>query len=75
MMGSEELRLAQKDGGPPATLVAGSAPGESGISVLRVRFRGGAHFNVIVRQHLVCFASPVRIECRMAGRTFGTTRP
>jgi len=68
MMGSGALRLAQADGGLPTTLAAGSAPGESGVSVLRVRFRGGAHFNVIARQHLVCFVSQVRIECRMAGR-------
>jgi AraC family transcriptional regulator len=70
MMGRGELRLAQKDGGPPTTLIAGSAPGESGVSVLSMRFRGGAHFNVIARQHLVCFVSQVRIQCRMAGRTF-----
>jgi AraC family transcriptional regulator len=73
--GSEELRLAQEDGGPPSTLVAGSAPGESGVSVLHVRFRGGAYFNVNARQHLVCFVSPVRIECRMAGRTFQHDAP
>jgi AraC family transcriptional regulator len=75
MMGRDELRLAQKDGGPPTTLVAGSAPGESGVSVLRVRFRGGAHFNVIARQHLVCFVSRVRVECRIAGRTFRHDTP
>jgi hypothetical protein len=65
----------KKDGGPPTTLVIGSAPGESGVSVLRVRFRGGAHFEVIARQHLVCFVSPVRIECRMAGRTLRHDAP
>jgi hypothetical protein len=27
-----QLRLAQKDGGPPTTLAAGSVPGESGVS-------------------------------------------
>jgi AraC family transcriptional regulator len=70
MMGSGELRLAQADGGLPTTLGAGSAPGESGVSVLSVRFRGGAHFNVIARQHLVCFVSRVSIHCRMAGRRF-----
>lgn len=75
LMGREELRLAQADGGLPTTLAAGSAPGESGVSVLRVRFRGGAHFNVIARQHLVCFVSRVRIQCRMAGRTFRHDAP
>lgn len=68
MLGTGELRLAQEDGGPPMTLAAGSAPGESGVAVLRVRFRGGAHLSVITRQHLVCFVSQVRIECRMADR-------
>jgi hypothetical protein len=63
MMGRDELRLAQKDGGPPTTLVAGCAPGESGVSVLRVRFRGGAHFNVIARQHLVCYLSKAESDC------------
>ena len=70
MMGLGELRMAQADGGLPATLAAGSAPGESGVSILSVRFRGGAHFTATVQQHLVCFQmSPqVRLDCRMAGR-------
>jgi AraC family transcriptional regulator len=63
-----ELRLAQEDGGPPTTLAAGSAPGESGVSVLGVRFRGGAHVDMKAGRHLVCFVSQVHIECRMAGR-------
>ena len=37
------VRMAQQDGGPPTTLAAGSAPGESGVSVLSVRFDGGMH--------------------------------
>jgi hypothetical protein len=49
-------------------LAAGSAPGESGVSVLGVRFRGGAHVDVKAGQHLVCFVSQVHIQCRMAGR-------
>jgi hypothetical protein len=68
MLGTGELRLAQQDGGLPTTLATGSAPGESGVSVLSVRFRGGAHLSVTTRQHLVCFVSQVRIECYMAGR-------
>ena len=35
--------MAQQDGGAPTTLAAGSAPGESGVSVLTVRFDGGMH--------------------------------
>jgi len=68
MLTSGELRLAQEDGGPPTTLADGSAPGESGVSVLGVRFRGGAHVGMKAGQHLVCFVSQVHIECRMAGR-------
>jgi AraC family transcriptional regulator len=68
MLTPGELRLAQQDGGPPTTLAAGSAPGESGVSVLGVRFRGGAHVDMNAGQHLVCFVSQVHIECRMAGR-------
>jgi AraC family transcriptional regulator len=75
MMEANELCLAQQDGGPPTTLAAGSAPGESGVSILSVRFRGGAFFNVNARRHLVCFVSPVRIECRMGGRTFQHDAP
>ncbi len=68
--GIGELYLAQEDGGLPTTLAAGSAPGESGVSVLSVRFRGSAHFNATPRWHLIWFqTSPqVRFECRIAGR-------
>jgi hypothetical protein len=37
------VRMEQQDGGAPTTLAAGSAPGESGVSVLSVRFDGGMH--------------------------------
>lgn len=67
MLTAGELRMAQEDGKPPTTLAAGSAPGESGVSVLGVRFRDGAHIDVKAGQHLVCFVSQVHIECRMAG--------
>jgi AraC family transcriptional regulator len=70
MLGTGELHLAQEDGGAPTTLAAGSAPGESGVSVLRVWFQGGAHFNATPRQHLIWFQmSPqARFACRIAGR-------
>jgi hypothetical protein len=68
-IGTSEVYLAQEDGGLPLTLAAGSAPGESGVYVLRVKFRDGMHFNATPRQHLVWFQlSNVRIECRRAGR-------
>jgi AraC family transcriptional regulator len=71
MLDIGELNLAQADGGPPTTLAAGSAPGESGVAVLGIRFRGGAHFSATPRQHLVCFQmSPrARLDCRTADRT------
>jgi AraC family transcriptional regulator len=66
-----EIRCAQKDGSPPAILTAVSPPGESGVSVLRMRFRRGAHFSATIRHHLICFQlSPdLSLQCRMAGRT------
>jgi AraC family transcriptional regulator len=70
IIASGELRMAQKDGGWPTILANGSAPGESGVSVLNLRFQDGAHFSATPRQHLVWFqVSPqTRIECRIAGR-------
>jgi len=64
------LRLAQQDGGAPTTLAAGSAPGESGVSVLNFRFDGGMHLLATgARCHCICFQmSQVRVEKRMAGR-------
>ena len=38
MLETSKLYLAQEDGGLATTLAAGSAPGESGVSVLSVRF-------------------------------------
>jgi AraC family transcriptional regulator len=65
-----KLYLAQEDGGSPTTLAAGSAAGESGVSVLSLRFRGGAHFSATPRQHLIWFqmSSQVRFQCRIGGR-------
>jgi AraC family transcriptional regulator len=67
--------LVQADGESPTTLVAGSAPGESGVSVVSLRFRGGLHFSATPHQHLIWFASPVRIDCRIAGRTLAHEAP
>jgi len=66
-----QLQLVQGDGGPPTTVAAGSAPGESGISVLGMRFRDSAHLGGTSRRHLVCFQlSPqARFHCRIADRT------
>jgi AraC family transcriptional regulator len=61
--------MAQKDGGLPALCAAGVAPGESGVSVLGLKFDRGVHFNAVPRQHLVWFQlSDVHMACRRAGR-------
>lgn len=77
MMGLGDLALAQPDGSDPTTMVAGSAPGESGVAIYRLWFQGGIHFRATPRQHLVCFQiSPmVRLDCRMAGRTLRHEAP
>jgi len=63
-----EVYAAQADGGLPTTLVAGSAPGETGVSVLGVPYDGGMHFQAAPRWHCICFQmSPVRVEPRMVG--------
>jgi AraC family transcriptional regulator len=68
--------LAQRDGGFPTTLVAGSAPGESGVSVISARFEGGLHVSGTSRRHHICFQmSPLRIERRMAGRALRHAAP
>ena len=80
MTGIGELYLVQEDGGPPTTLSAGSAPGESGVSIFSLRFRGGVHFSATTRQHLIWFVSPmrlspVRLDCLIAGRTLRHQAP
>ena len=74
-MGTSEPYLVQEDGALPTVLVHGGAPGESGVSVVSLRFQGGLHFRATVQQHLVWFQSPVRIECRMADQTLRHEAP
>jgi AraC family transcriptional regulator len=70
MINFSGVSLAQKNGDLPATLAVGSAPGESGITVLRLRFQDGAHLSATKQPHLICFqmSQQARFECRMAGR-------
>jgi len=76
MMDIGALRMAQQDGGAPTTLAAGSAPGESGVSVLNFSFDGGMHLLATPRCHCICFEmSQVRVEKRMAGRIAHYERP
>ena len=65
-----ELALAQEDGNLPTTLAAGSAPGESGVSIRFVRFRDSLHLRGTVRQHFICFQlMQARFDCRIGDRT------
>jgi AraC family transcriptional regulator len=74
--GIGEVDAAQADGSPPTTLATGSAPGESGVFVLRVRFHGGMHFTAMPQRHCVCFQMPrLRIQRRMAGRALRREAP
>ena len=76
MMDIGALHMAQQDGGAPTTLAAGSAPGESGVSILNFRFDGGMHLLATPRCHCICFEmSQVRVEKRMAGRIAHYERP
>jgi len=77
-MGLGELSLAQENGSTPTTLASGSAPGESGLSVVNVRFQGGMHLAAALRHHLICFQrmhGQPRFECRMADRTLSHEPP
>jgi len=65
-----ELALTQEDGNLPTTLVAGSGPGESGVSIRFVRFRGGLHLSGTVQQHFICFQlAQACFDCRIGSRT------
>src|SRR5260370_40951147 len=75
MLGISEFYLVQEDGGLPTTLAAGSAPGESGVAFLSERFHRGAHLSATLRRHLICFMSPLRIDCRIATGTLGQKPP
>jgi AraC family transcriptional regulator len=64
-----ELALMQENGNLPTTLVAGSAPGESGLSIHFVRFDGGLHLSGTLQQHIVCFQlAHACFDCRIGGR-------
>ena len=64
-----ELALAQEDGNLPTMLTAGSAPGESGVSIRFARFRDGLHLRGTVQQHFICFQlMQARFDCRIGDR-------
>jgi AraC family transcriptional regulator len=66
-----ELRMTQADGSLPTSLVAGSAPGESGVFVFGLRFDGGGHLGATARLHHISFPifPSARFDCRIADQT------
>jgi AraC family transcriptional regulator len=64
-----DVSSAQGDGTPPAVLVAGSAPGDSGVSIMTLNYQGSTHFTAALRKHVITFMSPGPITCRLAGKT------
>jgi AraC family transcriptional regulator len=69
--------MAQQDGRLPTTTVAGSAPGESGVAVFRVRAQRGLSFSAIPERHVIWFptSSQVGFECRMGGKAISHVPP
>ena len=63
-----DVASAQKDGAPPTILASGQAPGESGVSVVQLRYQGGVHFRASLRQHVITFVSRSRIHCKLGDR-------
>src|ERR1700726_3083202 len=74
MLETSKLYLAQEDGGLATTLAAGSAPGESGVSVLSVRFHRGAHLCAALRRHLICLCRRCALREMPGIRITGVTR-
>ncbi|HEY0799308.1 MAG TPA: AraC family transcriptional regulator [Steroidobacteraceae bacterium] len=70
-----ELRLMQANGGLPTAVAAGSAPGESGVHVFRMRFQGGSHVSATL--HHMCFhvIPSAHIDCRIADRVLSHQPP
>ena len=68
MIETGEFNVAQENGDLPTTLAAGRAPGESGVSLVSLRFNGGMHLSATLQHHLIVFqtAPHARFECRMA---------
>jgi AraC family transcriptional regulator len=65
-----EFSCTHHDGSAPLTLRMGCPPGESGVSLLRLRLQRGAYFGATAKQHMICIQiSPyLRLDCRMADR-------
>ena len=64
-----DVSSIQRNGDPPTVITAGAAPGESGVAVVQLHYRGGVHFRADLRHHVVGFVTAGPISCRMADRT------
>jgi AraC family transcriptional regulator len=66
-----EVSMTQADGGSPTMLGASSAPGESGVFVVRGSWKDGVHVNATARSHHVFFnlSGQSRFLCRIADRS------
>ena len=64
-----DVSSIQRDGDPPTVVTAGAAPGESGVELVQLRFRGGAHFHADCASTSFPSTSAGPITCRMAGKT------
>ncbi len=65
------------DGNLPSLLSASSAPGESGVAVLRLRFPGGSRYAATLRRHFVRFQMQpqVRLDCDPESQAFCADAP
>jgi AraC family transcriptional regulator len=66
-----EISMTQADGGSPTMLGASSAPGESGVFVVRGSWEGGVHVIATAQRHHVFFnlSGRSRFHCRIADRS------
>jgi AraC family transcriptional regulator len=66
-----EVSMTQEDGGSATMAGASSAPGESGVFVVRGSWEGGVHVSATARRHHVAFnlSRQSRFHCRIADRS------
>jgi AraC family transcriptional regulator len=66
-----EVSMTQADGGSPTLAGASSAPGESGVFVVRGSWKGGMHVSATARRHHVFFnlSCHSHFHCRIADRS------
>lgn len=67
MTSNANFFYSEGNGLPPTPIAQGSAPGESGLSILNARFRDAAHVKATDERHLVFLhlSEPAWVECKM----------